>query len=170
MDFIDEFNEIISLWLGDDSLEAISNASADDIFELAEKMALSIRYHFHPDGTPNRNFSFIANSSLSGGRHPCSYSECRIKKLDELVSFSSLYADEVYIQNPFEEVLIAGPESVNEISRQELIYGIYNYIYLKPLIEKGIIKYAQNMVALCQKHSDTLANPISAEIIRDGLK
>ncbi len=166
MDFIDEFNEIISLWLGGDSLEAISNASADDIFELAEKMALSIRYHFHPDGTPNRNFSFIANSSLSGGRHPCSYSECRIKKLDELVSFSSLYADEVYIQNPFEEVLIAGPESVNEISRQELIYGIHNYIYLKPLIEKGIIKYAQNMVALCQKHSDTLANPISAEIIR----
>ncbi|WP_313487032.1 hypothetical protein [Stutzerimonas kunmingensis] len=40
MDFIEEFNEIISLWLGGDSLEAISNASADDIFELAEKMAL----------------------------------------------------------------------------------------------------------------------------------
>ncbi|MCQ4243903.1 hypothetical protein [Stutzerimonas decontaminans] len=166
MEFIDEFNEILSLWLDGDSLEAISNAPADDVFELAETLAHSSRYHFQPDSTPNRNFSFIANSSLSGGRHPCSYSECRIKKLDELVSFSSLYADEVYIQNPFEEILISGPESINYISRQELIYGIYNYFYLKPLIEKGIIKYAQNMVSLCQHHSDTLAKPISAEIIK----
>jgi hypothetical protein len=166
MDFIHEFDDIISLWLDGDSLEAIVNASADDVFELAETMALSSRYHFQPDTTPNRNFSFIANSSLSGGRHPCSYSECRIKKLDQLVSFSSLYADEVYIQNPFEEILISGPEGINDTSRQELICGIYNYLYLKPLIEKGVIKYAQNMVSLCQHHSDTLAKPISAEIIK----
>ncbi|WP_353415009.1 hypothetical protein, partial [Arenicella sp. 4NH20-0111] len=55
---------------------------------------------------------------------------------------------------------------LNDASRQELIYGIHNYLYLKPLIEKGIIKYAQNMVSLCQHHSDSLAKPLSAEIER----
>ncbi|MBU2984910.1 hypothetical protein KO528_06090 [Saccharophagus degradans] len=166
MDFIEEFDDIISLWSNGDPIEAISNASEDKVFEFAETMALSSRYHFKPESKPNRNFSFIANSSLSGGRHPCTYPDCRIKKLDELVSFASLYADEVHIQNPFEEILIAGPENINEASRQELIYGIHNYFYLKPLIEKGIIKYAQNMVSLCQHHSETLAKPLSAEIER----
>lgn len=164
MDFTGELDEIISLWLDGDSLEAISNASADDVFQLAETIALRSRHHFQPNRAPNRNFSFIANSSLSGGRHPCSHSECRMKKLDELASFSSLYADEVHIQNPFEDILISGPASINDISRRELIYGIYNYIYLKPLLEKGVIKYAQTMVSLCKHHSETLAKPILAEI------
>ena len=166
MDFTNEFDDIISLWSDGDPVEAISNASGDDVFELAETMALSSRFHFKPEKKPNRNFSFIANSSLSGGKHPCSYPDCRIKKLNELVSFSSLYADEVHIQNPFEEILIAGPENINDASRQELIYGIHNYFFLKPLIEKGIIKYAQNMVSLCQHHSETLAKPLSVEIER----
>jgi hypothetical protein len=155
MEFVEEFDEIISLWTDGDVIDSVSDSSDEDLFELAETKS-----------KPNRNFSFVANSALSGGRHPCSYPDCRIKKLDELVSFASLYADEVYIQNPFEEILITGPENISEASRQELIYGIHNYYYLRPLIEKGVIKYAQNMVSLCQHHSETIAKPVSAEIER----
>lgn len=164
MEFIDEFDDIIAIWSDGDYVKTVSNEPADKVFELAETMALSTRYHFKHDGLPNRNFSFIANSSLSGGSHPCSSPPCRIKKLQELVSFSSLYADEVYIQNPFEEILIGGPESINDTSRRELINGINNYFYLKPLIVKGIIKYAQNMVSLCSHHNEKLAKPLSDKI------
>ncbi|WP_026600861.1 hypothetical protein [Methylomonas sp. 11b] len=164
MDFIEEFETSIKLWGDGDIIESLSSSEADDVFEFAETMALITRYHFNQNQQPNENFSFIANSSLSGGRHPCSYPECRLRKLDQLVSFASLYADEVYIQNPFEQVMLKSSENINEVSRQELTHGILNFFRLKPLIEKGIIKYAQNTVSLCQHHKDTLANPISKNI------
>ena len=166
MNFIDELDEIISLWADGNLVNTIINASRDKVFELSETIALSTHYHFKNNQKPNKNFSFIANSSLSGGKHPCASPKCRTKKLNELASFASLYADEVYIQNPFEKILIAGPQGINEASREELIQGIENYRLLKPLIEKGIIKYAQNMVSLCQHHDETIAKPLSAEIQR----
>lgn len=166
MDFCEEFETSIMLMSDGDIIESLSSAEADDIFEFAETMALISKYHFKHDQEPNENFSFIANSSLSGGRHPCSYPECRLNKLDQLVSFASLYADEVYIQNPFEQVMLEGVEHISEAARQELIYGVLNYFRLKPLIEKGIIKYAQNMVSLCQYHKETLADPLSKRIER----
>lgn len=164
MNFSEEFETSIKLWGDGDIIESLSSADADDVFEFAETMALISKYHFKHNQQPNENFSFIANSSLSGGRHPCSHPECRIDKLDQLVSFASLYADEVYIQNPFEQVMLEGVENINEANRQELIYGVLNYFRLKPLIEKGIIKYAQNMVSLCQHHKETLADPLSKRI------
>lgn len=170
MEFLEEFDQIISLWADGDLNGAIYNSTNEHLFELAETLALSSRYHFKPTGKPNSNFSFVANSSLSGGRHPCAEATCRIKKLNELVSFASLYSDEVHIQNPFEEIFLSGPENLNEASRQEMMYGIYNYFYLRPLIESGIIKYAQNMVSLCSHHSETLAKPLSEKIERKEKK
>lgn len=164
MEFIEEFETSIKLWGEGDINEALSSADVEDVFEFAETMALISRYHFKDRRQPNENFSFIANSSLSGGRYPCSDLDCRTKKLDQLVSFASLYADEVYIQNPFEHVMLAGVENLNEANRQELVHGVYNYFYLKPLIEKGIIKYAQNAVSLCQYHKESLADPLSNNI------
>lgn len=164
MEFIEEFDTAIGLWTNGNVADAIHNSSANELYEFAETLALIAKYHFQPSTKPNENFSFIANSSLSGGNQPCSYAECRKKKLNELITFSALYADEVYIQNPFENVMLGGVGNIREVDRQELIYGISNYYYLKPLIEEGVIKYAQNEVSLCQTHQKTIAKPLASRI------
>ncbi len=164
MDFIDEFEDVIKAGVNGNIDGTLLNADKDFIYEFAETLNLVIRYYFRYDGKPNENFSFIANSSLSGGSFPCAASECRLNKLDQLASFSSLYSDEVYIQNPFEEIVLRGRGGINLTARHEIISGIYNYIYLKPLIKRGIIKYAQNMVSLCNNHRINLAEPIAKKI------
>ena len=166
MEFTDEFETALDLWGDGKIVESVASAGVEDLFEFAETLALITRLHFKQEQKPNENFSFIANSSLSGGRHPCSYFDCREKKLNQLVTFASLYADEVYIQNPFEDILLKGADSLVEADREELVHGILNYYHLKPLIEKGIIKYAQNMVSLCEHHSEVLAKPLSEEIAK----
>jgi hypothetical protein len=105
MEFIEEFDTAIRLWTNGNIVNDIHNRSAKDVYEFAETLALIAKYHFQPSAKPNENFSFIANSALSGGNQPCSYAECRKNKLNELITFSALYADEVYIQNPFENVM-----------------------------------------------------------------
>lgn len=165
MEFIEEFEDAINLWSQGDFVKAIQEKDPDDIHELAEVLTLIARYHFQPSNTkPNENFSFIANSSLSGGNHPCASPECRQDKLNQLIRFSSLYADEVYIQNPFESIKLKGAKRVNQTDRNELIQGINNFWYLKPFIEEGIIKYAQNEVSLCQIHNETVAKPLADRI------
>lgn len=164
MDFFEEFETAIKLWSDGKTVESISSADNDYIFEFAETLALITRHHTKDKQRPNENFSFIANSSLSGGRHPCSNLECRTKKLNQLVTFSSLYADEVYIQNPFEDIVLKEADMLMEADREELIHGILNYYYLKPLIEKGVIKYAHNMVSLCEHHNEILAKPLAERI------
>jgi len=170
MDYIEEFETAIKLWPHGDQTEDLIKELAerpnDEVFEFAEVLALISRNHRSPKKLKNENFSFIANSALSGGRHPCSFPDCRIKKIKELTSFATLYADEVYIQDPFENILLKGPECINELERHEIISGILNFYSLKPLFEKGIIKYAQNMVHLCGYHREHLADPLSNEIER----
>lgn len=164
MDFIKEFDEAISFMGSDDLFESLVKVSDDEIYELSQTLALISKYHFKPEKTNNERFSFIANSSLSGGQHPCSAAECRTKKLNQLTTFASLYADEVYIENPFENIMLRGRENVMTVDRQELFHGIRNYIQLKPLIKKGVIKYANNMVSLCQHHSESIAKPLADKI------
>jgi hypothetical protein len=162
MEFIKEFDEAITLWSQGDIYKAVLNSTEEYVHEFAEVMALISKHHFYITNSPNENFSFVANSSLSGGAHPCSAPMCRKKKLDQLASFSALYADEVYIQNPFEKILQTG--IIREVERHEVLAGIQNYLYLKPLIAKGIIKYASVNVNFCEQHSDEIAKPLSESI------
>lgn len=164
MEFLKEYDNAIALWSQGDIWEAVFDSPEEYVYEFAEVMALISKHHFYSGNLLNENFSFIANSSLSGDAHPCSAPECRKKKLDQLASFSALYADEVYIQNPFEKILLRG--NIREVERHEVLAGIQNYFYLKPLIEKGIIKYATVNVSFCEQHSDEIAKPLSESISR----
>lgn len=164
MDFIAEFDDIIFSETQGDIENSILNLDDECFYEFTETLYLVTRYYFNNNLKKNENFSFIANSSLSGGRHPCSAAGCRFSKLEQLATFSALYSDEVYIQNPFEQIVLNGPKNINFMSRQEIIAGIYNYLYLKPLIKKGIIKYALNKVNLCHNHGLSLASPLSAKL------
>lgn len=164
MNFVKEADEIINMWAGGDILDTVLNGDDEYCFEFAEVMTLSARHHFSSSTSLNENFSFIANSSLSGGSHPCSAPICRKKKLDELISFSSLYADQVYIQNPFEKIYLRGHAPIRQVERQEILEGIKNYFYLKPLFEKGIIKYAAASYNFCAEHSREVALPLQKSI------
>lgn len=164
MDFIEEFETAISLWGDDNIVESIASANVEDLFEFAETLSLISKYHFSQSQKPNEKFSFVANSSLSGGGYPCSNFECRESKISQLITFTSLYADEVYIQNPFENIILKEPTNLVEADREELIHGIINYYHLKPLIENGLIKYANNIVSLCEHHSETIAKPLAEKI------
>lgn len=164
MEFIKETDDAISVWSDGDIVGAVFDSPEEYIHEFLEVMALISKYHFQSSGLPNENFSFIANSSLSGGSHPCSAPECRKQKLDQLASFAALYADEVYIQNPFESILLRGGQAIREVERHEVLAGIQNYLYLRPLIEKGLIKYATTNFNFCEQHSNEVGKPLAESI------
>ncbi len=166
MDFIEEFDLALSLWTQDGVIPFIENISPDTLYELVETLFLSIKYHLSPSFAikKNKNFSFVANSSLSGKPYPCSDLNCRLNKLDNLVSFASLYADTIYINNPF-EFLYHSWENLNlEFIKNEIANAIYQYFYLKPFISLGIISYSCSYVTLCEHHHETLAAPLYQKI------
>ena len=159
-----ELDEAIDAWAGDEVFDSVLSRSREDVIEFVEVLAIICRQSPSDRESSNSCHSFVANTSLSGGRHPCSNSICRGKKLDELIAFASLYADEVYIQNPFETLAQTSPEHITELARAELVQAIINYIQLRPLIKTGIVKYAHNMIALCERHANEIAKPLSDEI------
>lgn len=168
--FVEEVEDLIRTWTDEDIFEALETRDQEDVFEFSEILALISKHYFKNDSDFNGRFSFIANSSLSGGRHPCSFLGCRDEKLRQLVSFASLYSDEVYINNPFEDIARKGPENLTEIDRQELSVGIKHFQHLKPLIEKGIVKYALSTTSLCEYHEKVMAEPLSRKIEDDEKK
>ncbi|MBA0208365.1 hypothetical protein [Pectobacterium brasiliense] len=165
MEFINEMDLIIGLQVQDGVIPSIDSLSPDALYEFLESLYLSTRYHLSLPVNDNENFSFIANSSLSGGASNCANLECRLSKLDELISFASLYADVIYINNPFEYLY----QSWNDLNiyfiKSEIIAAIYQYFYLKPYLSQGIIKYSFGYVSLCEHHHETLAKPLRDRIL-----
>jgi hypothetical protein len=51
-----------------------------------------------------------------------------------------------------------------EVHRHELIAGIYTYAMLRPLVERGIIKYAHDANPFCDHHSATVVDPLLKRI------
>jgi hypothetical protein len=58
-------------------------------------------------------FNFTCNSELSGDVFNCSCLECRLKSIDSLARFTTLYSDTVIITSPFYKyyTVIAGASS-----------------------------------------------------------
>jgi hypothetical protein len=164
MDFIKELDLIISLWIQDGVAKSIEKSTPDTLFKFIETLYLSTKHHSYPQLKNNENFSFIANTSLSGGASSCANLDCRLDKLDELVSFASLYADVIYINNPFEPLYISWESlHINHI-KTELFSAIHQYFYLKPYLSLGIIKYSSGYMSLCSHHHETLAKPLAEKI------
>ena len=93
-------------------------------------------------------FSFSVNEELSSGKNSCSRIECRLKKMKELAQFAVLYSENVLIYNPFESYF--GVEKWTEFYKSELINDLIIINYLKPLINKGIIKFTPGKDCMCE--------------------
>jgi len=162
---VSELDLAVRLWTDGDDLEtSILDATKDEVFEFSEVLALIIRHHSQTHTQNNELFSFTANSALSGGSHPCASPVCRNQRIESLMAFAALYADEVYIQQPFENIALRDPASIQEVDRHNLIAGITNYKTLSPLIERGVIKYAQDLNPFCDHHNATVARPLLEKI------
>lgn len=130
----------------------------NDLIDFTNDIAIAIRAY---PSKPLNRFEFIASESLSGGRYPCSYAKCRFNKLDELVAFATFYADTVYVQDPFEKVLLKESESISNVDRDDILFGVLTYLRLKPLIDKGIVKFGHSLISICESHKKLLADPLN---------
>ena len=85
-----------------DMVANLERLSFEKFGELVETLSFSLPSTI----IPKNSFSFTSNGSLSGGRFPCASHKCRLQKIDELSSFAALYADHVFVQNPFDVLLV----------------------------------------------------------------
>ncbi|MEZ9627450.1 hypothetical protein [Aliivibrio fischeri] len=161
-DFVDEFDAAIDIWseYSNNLEDAIVHASDELIFEFIETLFLVTKYYFSTGNSQESPFSFTANSALSGLDSPCASLECRLLKIDQMLSFSSLYADEVFLRNPFEYLYnICKTSGVVPKVRVELQANIVIYKILRPYFKIGIIKYANSIHSFCPNHLNKVINP-----------
>ncbi|MEN6314458.1 MAG: hypothetical protein ABFD25_09455 [Clostridiaceae bacterium] len=97
----------------------------------------------------NSLYNFYACKDLSGGPEYCANLPCRLKKISELINFACLYSDTVLIYNPFEEYLKYN--LYNESVREYIYSDIQILWYLKPIINKGIIRFAKTNHHFCNE-------------------
>lgn len=101
-------------------------------------------------------FTFVSNSQMAGGRTYCRHPRCRISAAETLANNAALYADHIYLQNPFEHYL--GLNEFDDSHKYDLINDIFLLFLYKPLIEKDIISYCDQDFHFCTDcYSDFLA-------------
>lgn len=165
-DFVDEFDEAILVWAKFRELPLwIEEADDELIYELIEVLFFITKHHFSLSKATQNPFTFTANQTLSGWGTPCGALECRLLKIDQMLSFSALYADEVYVRNPFEEMYReCKRQGVLPKIRQELLASISIYWALRPYLKAGIVKYANSAQAFCSEHIETIVKPTTAKL------
>jgi len=118
-------------------------------------------------------FNFSASFTLSGGDYPCENLECRLKRVDELATFTSLYANTVILFNPLDFIYyhMQGDDDISEAEenhiRQEGSFAFAVLLKLRPLIVNKYIVISRTIVTLCKscktnrdKHMGTLAKSL----------
>ncbi len=107
----------------------------------------TLAYSSNKSNKSSTHFNFIANDTLSGGLFPCSSFDCRFRNIDMLARNSILYADTVYITNPFEKY--THRTSFDENTRNELCQDLAIFYYILPLLEKNIFKFCSPYYLCC---------------------
>jgi len=110
----------------------------DFCFEISERLPRPRTRTISP-------FSFVGNSSLGGDNSPCMNPSCRIRAVDSMARFATLYADKVFLPDPFEELHDwVGTKYRDRISLEIAMY-VHVLYYLRPLLEEGIVSYTTTM-------------------------
>jgi hypothetical protein len=125
------------------------NMNYKDILELTIKIANELPTADFDNST---FFDFYVNSTMQGGPHPCVNYECRKKNLERTLRFVALYAERLVLVNPFEALsaeMINNQQSI-DYYRFCLMNEIEIMKFLKPFIEKGIVKYGRSQIHLCK--------------------
>ena len=141
-------------------LDSLENSQIESlIFELDKRS-------YENDSQADSVFNFTVDSTLSGEPFPCTGYDCRLRNLDQLVSFSALYADRLFLPTPFELLL---DSRVRDIKLSDISFAILQTLKLKPLLEAGILSFTSRYVCVCFHCSERLKkkqNQISGMIDR----
>jgi len=129
--------------------------SLSKLISLAVELGLSIESESSPPNTLSlQDYHFLANSNMSGlYEGGCTYSECRLQRVDQLCRFATLYSDSVYIQSYFDWLNhLQIPENpYQEYHFRDSISGSIQIINaIKPLIQNGIIRFLPTGIAVCK--------------------
>ena len=136
--------------------EAIHHGlSLSSLIDLSLVLGLSIESESPPPKILGlQDYHFLANSSMSGlYGSGCTYWKCRLKRVDRLSRFATLYSDSVYIQNYFDwfNHLHIPENPYQEYHFRESISGSIKIINaIKPLIRNGVIKFLPTGIAMCK--------------------
>jgi len=98
-------------------------------------------------GNKESKFNFVANSTLSGGPFPCEELPCRINNIGNLARNAILYADTVFIENPFEQYIHI--KEFTGLIRLHLALDLSILYYFKPLFDEGIFRYSSPITHVC---------------------
>jgi hypothetical protein len=98
-------------------------------------------------------YTLFVDSSLAGGLMPCADVECRARRVHYTARLIALYADEAIFPARFSEYERSnGGEHV-----REQVYGdLLNLMIIRPLVERGLIKFLPDRFTACRYHHDLL--------------
>lgn len=105
--------------------------------------------------TKDSGLSHFSSLSLGGSRFPCDGFECRMDKVQQLSHIVALYSDKVYIKNFLDDLLEHANARLetklfNEDEfRLKFCEDLSLLLYLRPLIEKGLIVPYASKEHLC---------------------
>jgi hypothetical protein len=129
--------------------------SLSKLIELSVDLFSAIEFEASPpDALGLRDYHFLANSRMSGlYEGGCTYSKCRLRRVDDLSRFAALYSDSVYIQSYFDWLnhLHIPEDTYQESHLRNSISGSIKIINaMKPLIQNGILRFLPAGFALCK--------------------
>lgn len=129
--------------------------SLSKLIDLSVALGLSIESESSPPNTLGlQDYHFLANSKMSGlYEGGCTYSKCRLERVDHLSRFATLYSDSVYIQSYFDWLnhLHIPENQYQEYHFRDSISGSIKIINaIKPLIQNGIVRFLPTGIAVCK--------------------
>lgn len=148
LNFFDNHIDTTSIVDGYSAILSLQEMGPDKFFEFAES---TIEFFSDDIQTRNTEYTFLADSKLSGMPLYCNAASCRQEYLSKLAMFALLYTDVTYVVNPFAYALDRTDNIEQLIS--EFSIAIFSAIFLAPLLEKGIVKFtdaeADNLCEEC---------------------
>ncbi len=131
---------------GKPNIDVIQMASKSEIYNQIDEIL-----DINRDQEISREYSIFAQSashSLGGGTDVCNRLGCRINNVENLVRYSLLYADRVYIDNFFtryKHYIAASQTELKKMFYDDLVL----LSYLQPSIEKGYVKIFTPKLDVC---------------------
>jgi hypothetical protein len=128
-------------------LKRISSLSESKLIDIIDSLA-DIDFENGFSVKKDSSFNFVANTTLSGGPFPCSEYPCRFNNIDNLARNAILYADTVFITNPFEKY--GHYLNFGEYERYEFTIDLALLYYIRPLLEEGIFRICKSNHHVCR--------------------
>lgn len=126
-----------------------------ELIGLAAALGVSIEAESPPANILGlQDYHFLANSNMSGlYESGCTYWKCRLKRVDRLSRFATLYSDSVYIQSYFDWLnhLHIPEDTYQEYHLRESISGSIKIINaIKPMIRNGVVRFLPTGIGVCK--------------------